>query len=57
MLVVGRFIGGLGIGMLSMVAPLYISEVSPQEIRGASHSPSRRCSLDHDRIAVHATHP
>ena len=35
MLIVGRLIGGLGIGMLSMVAPLYISEISPPEIRGA----------------------
>lgn len=34
MLVIARFIGGLGIGMLSMVAPLYISEISPPEIRG-----------------------
>lgn len=35
MLVVGRLIGGAGAGMMSMVAPLYISEVSPQEIRGS----------------------
>lgn len=35
MLVVSRLIGGVGVGMLSMVAPLYISEVSPQEIRGS----------------------
>ncbi|CBF87149.1 sugar porter family MFS transporter [Aspergillus nidulans FGSC A4] len=35
MLTVGRTIGGIGIGMLSMVAPLYISEVSPPECRGA----------------------
>ena len=35
MLVVARLIGGIGIGMLSMVAPLYISEISPPEIRGA----------------------
>lgn len=35
MLVVARFIGGLGIGMLSMVAPLYIAEIAPPEIRGA----------------------
>ncbi|KAL9615251.1 MAG: hypothetical protein Q9167_000345 [Letrouitia subvulpina] len=35
MLIVGRLIGGVGIGMLSMVAPLYISEISPPEIRGA----------------------
>ncbi|KAM6519017.1 hypothetical protein FALCPG4_012672 [Fusarium falciforme] len=34
MLVVGRFIGGIGIGQLSMVIPLYISEISPPEIRG-----------------------
>ena len=35
MLAVGRLVGGIGIGMLSMVAPLYISEISPPEIRGA----------------------
>lgn len=35
MLTIARFIGGIGIGMLSMVAPLYISEISPPEIRGA----------------------
>ena len=51
MLVVARLIGGIGIGMycvqalcssamltdpmLSMGAPLYISEISPPEIRGA----------------------
>lgn len=35
MLTIARLIGGLGIGMLSMVAPLYISEISPPEIRGA----------------------
>ncbi|KAJ5872106.1 General substrate transporter [Penicillium soppii] len=34
MLVVARLIGGVGIGMLSMVAPLYISEISPPECRG-----------------------
>ncbi|KAF9885468.1 hypothetical protein FE257_012904 [Aspergillus nanangensis] len=34
MLTVARFIGGLGVGMLSMVAPLYISEISPPECRG-----------------------
>ncbi|RDW57516.1 hypothetical protein BP6252_13776 [Coleophoma cylindrospora] len=34
MLVAARFIGGIGIGMLSMVVPLYISEISPPEIRG-----------------------
>ncbi|KAK9481581.1 general substrate transporter [Lipomyces starkeyi] len=35
MLIIARMIGGAGIGMLSMVAPLYISEISPPETRGA----------------------
>jgi sugar porter (SP) family MFS transporter len=30
-----RFIGGLGIGSASILAPLYIAEVSPARIRGA----------------------
>ena len=34
MLTVARLIGGIGIGILSAVAPLYISEISPPEIRG-----------------------
>jgi MFS family permease len=34
MLTTAGLIGGIGIGMLSMVAPLYISEVSPPEVRG-----------------------
>ncbi|KAJ5567029.1 General substrate transporter [Penicillium sp. DV-2018c] len=34
MLTVARLIGGVGIGMLSMVAPLYISEISPPQCRG-----------------------
>ncbi|KAL4749218.1 hypothetical protein BDW72DRAFT_214189 [Aspergillus terricola var. indicus] len=29
-----RFLSGVGIGMLSMVSPLYISEISPSECRG-----------------------
>ncbi|KAI0423447.1 arabinose-proton symporter [Xylaria sp. FL1042] len=33
-LVAGRFVGGIGIGMLAMVGPLYISEIAPPEIRG-----------------------
>lgn len=35
MFTIGRLIGGIGNGMLSMVAPLYICEISPPEIRGA----------------------
>lgn len=34
MLVIARLIGGIGVGMLAMVAPLYISELAPPEIRG-----------------------
>ncbi|KAI9591399.1 general substrate transporter [Syncephalis fuscata] len=30
----GRFISGLAIGILSMVVPLYLSEVSPKDYRG-----------------------
>jgi SP family arabinose:H+ symporter-like MFS transporter len=30
-----RFVGGLGIGSASILAPLYIAEVSPAKIRGA----------------------
>lgn len=35
LLVVGRLIAGIGVGMLSMVVPMYIAEVSPPEIRGS----------------------
>ncbi|KAF3047679.1 hypothetical protein E8E12_011341 [Didymella heteroderae] len=34
MLTVGRLIGGMGIGALACIAPLYISEIAPPEIRG-----------------------
>ncbi|OCF32106.1 monosaccharide transporter [Kwoniella heveanensis BCC8398] len=34
-LVAGRFIGGVGIGLLSSVAPMYISEIAPPNVRGA----------------------
>lgn len=32
--IVARLIGGFGVGMAAMVAPLYISEISPPKIRG-----------------------
>jgi sugar porter (SP) family MFS transporter len=35
MLLIGRFIVGIGIGFSSVVAPLYISEVAPADVRGA----------------------
>ncbi|KAF2452584.1 hexose carrier protein [Lineolata rhizophorae] len=34
MLVAGRTIGGIGVGTLAMGAPLYISEISPPNLRG-----------------------
>ncbi|KAK6932836.1 Major facilitator, sugar transporter-like [Dillenia turbinata] len=34
-LIIGRVFVGLGVGMASMTAPLYISEASPARIRGA----------------------
>ncbi|WP_034640102.1 sugar porter family MFS transporter [Desulfovibrio inopinatus] len=34
-LVLGRIVVGLGIGVASFAVPLYLSEISPQEIRGA----------------------
>ncbi|KAL3440968.1 general substrate transporter [Aspergillus insuetus] len=35
MLFVGRFIAGVAVGMLSMVVPLYLSEVAPPNLRGS----------------------
>lgn len=35
MIIVGRVVVGLGVGMASMTSPLYISETSPAKIRGA----------------------
>ncbi len=32
--IVFRFIGGVGIGIASMLAPMYISEIAPADIRG-----------------------
>lgn len=33
-LILARWIGGLGVGIASMVSPLYISEISPANLRG-----------------------
>eukprot|EP01030_Chromulinospumella_sphaerica_P023884 gene23884-23942_t len=32
--IIARFIGGLGIGVSTIVAPLYISEIAPAAVRG-----------------------
>jgi sugar porter (SP) family MFS transporter len=34
LLVIARWIGGLGVGMSAMICPLYISEISPTHLRG-----------------------
>lgn len=34
-LLAGRFVVGIGIGFSSVIAPLYISEVAPSDVRGA----------------------
>jgi len=34
-IIIGRVLVGLGVGVASMTAPLYISEASPAKIRGA----------------------
>jgi MFS transporter, SP family, arabinose:H+ symporter len=33
-LIISRFIGGIGVGVASMVTPMYIAEVAPANIRG-----------------------
>ena len=33
-LVIARFVGGMGVGMASVVSPMYIAEISPAKIRG-----------------------
>ncbi len=35
MLVAGRFVVGLGVGLVSMVVPVYLAESSPESVRGA----------------------
>ncbi|GMI66163.1 GLUCOSE TRANSPORTER 1, plastidic GLC translocator [Hibiscus trionum] len=34
-MIIGRLLAGIGIGITSAIVPLYISEISPTEIRGA----------------------
>ena len=33
-LMIGRFVVGIGVGVASQIVPLYLSEVAPVEIRG-----------------------
>jgi len=33
-LMIGRFIIGLGVGVAAMVVPVYLSEISPTHLRG-----------------------
>ncbi|KAF9235259.1 general substrate transporter [Melanogaster broomeanus] len=34
-LIIGRAVGGFGVGALSMLSPLYMAEISPPELRGS----------------------
>ncbi len=43
MLLIGRLITGLAVGIVSMAAPLYIAEMSPPENRGALVSLNQLC--------------
>lgn len=43
MLLIGRFISGLAVGIVSMAAPLYIAEMAPAEHRGALVSLNQLC--------------
>lgn len=36
MMFLGRFIGGIGLGQISMVVPMWIGEIAPPEIRGSA---------------------
>lgn len=45
-LMLARFVGGVGVGVSSIVAPVYISEISPAESRG------RLCALFQFNIVV-----
>lgn len=45
-LMIARFIGGLGVGISSIAAPVYISEISPAESRG------RLCALFQFNIVI-----
>ena len=40
--IVARFIGGLGVGISTIVAPLYIAEIAPPERRGRLAGPCDR---------------
>jgi MFS family permease len=39
MLIVGRFIAGLSIGVLSMIVPVYQAEISPPVSPTSTHPP------------------
>ena len=43
LIVVGRFIQGIGVGFASLLAPLYLSEISPIKYRGAIVSINQFC--------------
>ncbi|XP_063950630.1 uncharacterized protein LOC108220429 isoform X2 [Daucus carota subsp. sativus] len=42
-MIIGRILAGIGIGISSAIVPLYISEISPTEIRGTLGSVNQIC--------------
>ncbi|KAJ5741360.1 hypothetical protein N7533_010769 [Penicillium manginii] len=56
MLTVARFIGGIGVGMLAMVSPLYIGEIAPPEIRGTLLVLQELCIVTGIVIAFYITY-
>ncbi|KAJ5106599.1 hypothetical protein N7456_003274 [Penicillium angulare] len=56
MLTGARFVGGIGVGMLAMVAPLYIGEIAPPEIRGTLLVLQELCIVTGIVIAYYITY-
>ena len=59
MLLAGRFIVGVGVGLASMGVPLYISEIAPPNLRGPSFAYSLPVHSFHtrrDRVASFGQH-
>jgi hypothetical protein len=52
--IIARVIGGLGIGISTVVAPMYISEIAPPKHRGRAcrHVPVQYCFWHPDRLRI-----
>ncbi|GAU91874.1 hypothetical protein RvY_04049 [Ramazzottius varieornatus] len=52
MLIIGRFIWGLNIGIAVSVAPLYVTEISPTSLRGATGTFPGICLVSGSFVAI-----